>query len=186
MTQVKQDQPEAEKLESVDAKIDFETSQPTEVEGDKMQETCTEISSIVPSKNHTKKKRKTGTRTPSSYVLFSMDYRKIVSTEHPSLSLGEISKKCGEKWKDLPEDEKNSWKLKADTLKEEKQATIEHVIKKKRKPSSYLMFSMDYRKEITKSQPTLALGEVSRLCGAKWKSMTDDEKKVWKDKALVV
>ena len=79
-----------------------------------------------------------------------MEYRKTVGTEFSDLSLGEVSKKCGDKWKSLTDEEKAPWKSKADALKEDKKASVEPIIKKKRKPSSYLMFSMDYRKEVAK------------------------------------
>ena len=166
-----------------ETKTDVEETK-TEVSVTAPVDTESEVTSVDSSKvKKEKKKRKTGTRTPSSYVLFSMEYRKEVGTEFPDLSLGEVSKKCGEKWKSMPEEEKAIWKSKADALKEEKKASVEPVIKKKRKPSSYLMFSMDYRKEVAKENPSLALGDVSRLCGAKWKSLSEEEKQLWKDKA---
>ena len=52
-------------------------------------------------------------RPKTSYVLFSMEERQKISKEFPELKLGDISKKCGEAWKNLSEEEKNIWKEKA-------------------------------------------------------------------------
>lgn len=135
-------------------------------------------------KKKIEKKRKTGTRTPSSYVLFSMEQRKLVTTQSPGLSLGEVSKKCGELWKALNEDDKKVWKDKADVLKQEKLATLPPPEeKKKRKPSNYLCFSMQHRNVVLQNEPGLSLGEVSKRCGEAWKQLSDEEKSSWKDKA---
>ena len=48
--------------------------------------------------------------------MFSMEHRLKVIAENPGLSLGEVSKKCGEAWKTLSDDEKASWKNKAETV----------------------------------------------------------------------
>lgn len=136
------------------------------------------------------RKAKTGTRTPSSYVLFSMDYRKVISAENPELSLGEVSKKCGEAWSTLDDVSKADWKLKADALKNEKRSAIAAVDteepKKKRKPSSYLCFSMMHRKVVLEAEPGLSLADVSRRCGAAWKELSDEQKNEWKVKASQV
>ena len=148
----------------------------------------TKVVEVKKRKGKIEKKRKTGTRTPSSYVLFSMEYRKTVSSENPDLSLGEVSKKCGEAWGQLSVDEKNVWKLKADSCKEEKAAQQKAEIgdvpeKKKRKPSSYLCFSMEHRKKVIAENANLSLGEVSKRCGAAWKELNEEEKSIWKTKA---
>lgn len=138
----------------------------------------------VPEKTIKKRvtKKKTGVRTPSSYVLFSMEYRKTISNEFPELSLGEISKKCGEKWSSFSEDEKKEWKVKADNIKCEKNPPKEEN-RIKRKPSSYLAFPMEYRKIVKESNPKLSLGEISKECGKKWKELSAEEKESWKIKA---
>lgn len=152
---------------------------------------ATEISTVEPVKTTIEKKprkntkqKKTGQRAPSSYVLFSMEYRKEVAQTHPDLTLGEVSKKCGEKWGTLSEEEKLEWKTKSDTLKSERCPKNDNEEpKKKRKPSSYLCFSMNFRKQVVEAEPTLSLGEVSKRCGEEWKKLSVEEKEVWKAKA---
>ena len=165
---------------------------PMQEEVESVAETLPEVSDDVQPANKTivKKTRKpvksksTGTRTPSSYVLFSMEYRKVVTGQFPDLSLGEVSKKCGEKWKELSEDEKNTWKDKWSVMKAERNPVNENEEpKKKKKPSSYLCFSMDHRKKVLADEPKLSLGEVSKRCGAEWKNLTTEQKEEWKQKA---
>ena len=60
-----------------------------------------------------KKNKKFSARTPSSYVLFSLEHRKIVIDQSPDLSLGEVSKMCGVAWKKLSDEEKTPWQGKA-------------------------------------------------------------------------
>ena len=165
---------------------------PMQEEVESVAETLPEVSDDVQpaTKTIVKKTRKpvksksTGTRTPSSYVLFSMEYRKVVTGQFPDLSLGEVSKKCGEKWKELSEDEKNKWKDKWSVMKAERNPVNENEEpKKKKKPSSYLCFSMDHRKKVLADEPKLSLGEVSKRCGAEWKNLTTEQKEEWKQKA---
>lgn len=141
-----------------------------------------------PTKKRGKKGKGIGTRTPSSYVLFSMDHRKKIIEEHPDYSLGEVSKLCGVAWKTLDDTSKQPWVDQASDLKRKRMTEIEELKKdeppkKKRTPSSYLLFAMDYRQTVLKDNPGMAIGDVSKLCGAKWKTLADAEKTVWKQKA---
>lgn len=163
---------------------------------------ASEVSSVAPSvatttasvtikKAKRKKSTKKSTRTPSSYVLFSMEERKSIIQKSPDLSLGEVSKKCGQVWKTLTDAQKAPWQKKADELKQKRMAEIaeEEKInppKKKRAPSSYLLFAMEHRKVILEKEPALAIGDVSKRCGAVWKAMSDGDKQTWKDKAATL
>ncbi len=114
-----------------------------------------------------------------------MEHRKKVNEEYPTLSLGEVSKKCGEAWAALDDHVKITWKDKAEQIKNsKKEESNEPVVeKKKRKPSNYLCFSMEYRKTVIESEPGLSLGEVSKRCGEAWKKLSAEEKETWKCKA---
>ena len=139
-------------------------------------------------KKKSQKLKKTTIRYPSSYLLFTMEYRKVVKQENPTMTLGDISKKCGAEWQQLPEEEKLKWKTTAETEKLRRKSLEvdtgeEKVIKKKRVPSSYLLFSMKERANIMLENPTLKIGECSKLCGEKWKLLTVTEKDVWTQKS---
>lgn len=135
-----------------------------------------------------KKPRKQSNRTPSSYVLFSMNHRKTIVESNPDLSLGEVSKQCGTAWKSMSEDDKKPWIDMATERRKQRALEIEEITKndppkKKRTPSSYLLFAMQHRKVVLQEKPTLTIGEVSKICGSTWKGMADNLKQEWKDKA---
>ncbi|KAI6145891.1 non-histone chromosomal protein 6 [Pisolithus tinctorius] len=58
----------------------------------------------------------------------------------------------------------------------------------KRALSAYMFFSQDWRERIKTENPDAGFGEVGKLLGAKWKELSDDERKPYvemaaKDKA---
>ena len=87
-------------------------------------------------KGKNKKKKIRKTRTPSNYVLFSMEHRKQVTEQDSSLTLGEVSKRCGDAWKQLDDESKAVWTAKANELKRIRAAQEPNVeespLKKKR------------------------------------------------------
>ena len=133
------------------------------------------------------KKDKPSARTPSSYVLFSMEHRKKVLEEKPGLSLGEVSRICGELWSTMDADARKPFTDKAADLKAVRRQEVEKYQsenpKTKRPPSSYLLFSMHQRQEILKNSPNLKIGEISKMCGAIWGQMTPEDKDPWVKKA---
>ena len=163
----------------------------------KTTEAASDVSSVAPSsvaptkkRRLKKKKNEFSTRTPSSYVLFSIDHRKTIMENNPDLSLGEVSKQCGKAWKGLLPTQKQPWIdqaaiRKAARVKEVEALKKDLPIKKKRAPSSYLLFAMSHRKVVLEESPGLSIGSVSKACGSAWKSMSDDDKQIWKDKASI-
>ncbi|PWN87179.1 high mobility group box, partial [Acaromyces ingoldii] len=53
----------------------------------------------------------------------------------------------------------------------------------KRALSAYMFFSQDWRERIKQENPQASFGEVGRLLGAKWSSLSDSEKKPYQDMA---
>jgi len=148
-------------------------------------------STVAKKRRRKKNPDKKTTRTPSSYVLFSMEERKSIVANNPDLNLGEVSKRCGVAWKALSVEQRTPWQNKAGELKQNRLQEIaeEEKInppKKKRAPSSYLLFAMEHRKVVLQETPTMGIGDVSKRCGEMWKSMNDTDKQVWKDKALAL
>jgi hypothetical protein len=56
--------------------------------------------------------------------------------------------------------------------------------KPKRALSAYMFFVQDWRERIKAENPDAGFGDIGRLLGAKWKEMTDSEKKPYEAKAL--
>ena len=78
--------------------------------------------------------------------------------------------------KALSEAEKKPWNDKASELKArkaeiDKQAEL-NPPKKKRTPSSYLIFSVAQRPQMLNENPSFTIGQISRLCGKKWRNMS--------------
>ncbi|KAI8449560.1 high mobility group box domain-containing protein [Phakopsora pachyrhizi] len=53
----------------------------------------------------------------------------------------------------------------------------------KRPLSAYMYFSQDWRERIKAENPEVSFGEIGRLLGQKWKSLSDEEKKPYEDMA---
>uniref|UniRef100_A0A8C4Q2Z3 HMG box domain containing 4a n=1 Tax=Eptatretus burgeri TaxID=7764 RepID=A0A8C4Q2Z3_EPTBU len=83
------------------------------------------------------KKRK----TMSAYMLWSKEYRNVIMAESPGIDFGEISKKLGEVWKQLPEKEKLVWK--------QKQQYLQH---KQNKAEAMTVRRRDVQQEIDRPQ----------------------------------
>lgn len=147
--------------------------------------------SLTKKAKKTKKLKKLSARTPSSYVLFSLEKRRDIMLENPGFILGDVSKACGAAWKSLNEEEKEPWKEKATQLKVERRKELDAILesqpkKKKRTPSSYLLFAVEHRKVIVEEDSTLKIAQVSKKCGELWQKLSDEEKAVWKEKANVL
>lgn len=147
------------------------------------EETDTAVSVPVTPAGKTKKKKQKvhKKRGPSSYILFTKQYR----AEHSNLSdlsLGDMSKACGEAWKKLSDTEKDKYRMEAEKIRTELRANDPPPPPKK-PMSSYLAFAMVTRKVIIAEDPTLKLGEVSKKCGELWKKLSDEERAEWKKKA---
>jgi hypothetical protein len=48
----------------------------------------------------------------------------------------------------------------------------------KRALSAYMFFSQDWRERVKAENPDAGFGEIGKLLGARWKELSDDEKKV--------
>lgn len=147
------------------------------------EETDTAVSVPVAAAGKTKKKKQKihKKRGPSSYILFTKQYR----TEHSNLSnlsLGDMSKACGEAWKNISDTEKDKYRQEAERIRTELRANDPPPPPKK-PMSSYLAFAMVSRKQIIAEDPSLKLGDVSKKCGELWKKLTDEERAEWKKKA---
>jgi len=58
-------------------------------------------------------------------------------------------------------------------------------IKVKRPPTSYILFSQTFNPNFRKENPNSKLPDVSTACGAAWKALSEEDKKIFQDEALV-
>ncbi|KAI8341308.1 non-histone chromosomal protein 6 [Chlamydoabsidia padenii] len=53
----------------------------------------------------------------------------------------------------------------------------------KRGLSAYMFFSQEQREKVKTDNPEASFGQIGKLLGAKWKALSDAEKKPYQDKA---
>jgi hypothetical protein len=121
------------------------------------------------------------------YIAFSMDERKKIVAENPSLKsdIGKVAKMVGERWRKLSDGEKAKFKGRAgkkSTRKAKKVVEEEVEVKKAkrkgtRKLSGYMKFVQSERKNVIKSNPNMAFGAVGKELGKRWGALSDAEKK---------
>lgn len=61
-------------------------------------------------------------RTPTSYFIFLKEVRSKIKEEFPDLKSTEISKKAGEMWRELTDDQRNDYKKQSEDLKHKSKA----------------------------------------------------------------
>jgi len=124
------------------------------------------------------------------YIAFSMDERKKIVAENPSLKsdIGKVAKRVGERWRKLSDGEKAKFKGRAgkkSTRKAKKVVEEEVEVKKgkktkrkgTRKLSGYMKFVQSERKNVIKSNPKMAFGAVGKELGKRWGALSDAQKK---------
>lgn len=120
------------------------------------------------------KKNDPPTKPKTAYFIFSGEHREEVKAENPSLSLTDISKVLGEKWKALTDDEKAEYTKKAEKEKEEYNRKLseweaEHpdIVKANKEDAAGLA-------QYTKAQKSL--GKNATVCRKEWNGFSDKQK----------
>ena len=125
------------------------------------------------------------------YIAFSMDERKKIVAENPSLKsdIGKVAKMVGERWRKLSDGEKAKFKGRAgkkSTRKAKKVVEVEKVeVKKEKKAkrkgtrtlSGYMKFVQSERKNVMSENPNMAFGAVGKELGKRWGALSDAQKK---------
>lgn len=127
------------------------------------------------------------------YIAFSMDERKKIVAENPSLKsdIGKVAKMVGERWRKLSDGEKAKFKGRAGKKSTRKAKKVVEVdegeveVKKgkkakrkgTRKLSGYMKFVQSERKNVMSANPKMAFGEVGKELGKRWRSLSDADKK---------
>ena len=124
------------------------------------------------------------------YIAFSMDERKKIVAENPSLKsdIGKVAKMVGERWRKLSDGEKAKFKGRAgkkSTRKAKKVVEEEVEVKKgkkakrkgTRKLSGYMKFVQSERKNVRSENPNMAFGAVGKELGKRWGALSDAQKK---------
>jgi len=155
-------------------------------------------------KKETKKKDKTGPkRAQNAYMFFANEQRDTVKKDHPEMSPVDVTRELGQRWNALAdkspynqmaEQDKQRYKDElanmpegAESAKSSTKATKGKGKKKEKKEGepkkalpAYMFFSSAMRKEM-KEELAGKGGEATKIIGAKWKGMSDEEKEPYFD-----
>jgi hypothetical protein len=145
-------------------------------------------------------KKKKPKRNRSAFIIFSSEMRaKIRSEQKDKLNSNEMMVKLATMWKELPEDEK---KVYFDQAEKEKVRyllelndfyqtfpfeVIQNKTKKNhvKKPcSAYALYLKEQKKVIKTHNPNLKMADILKVVGEKWKSLSEEERSVYQEKAL--
>ena len=128
-------------------------------------------------------------RMMNPFIAFSMDERKKIVAENPSLKsdIGKVGKMVGERWRKLSDAEKAKFKGRAgkkSTRKAKKNVEVEEGGKEKkarkgtrRALSGYMKFVKAERKNVMSANPKMAFGDVGKELGKRWRALSDADKK---------
>lgn len=133
-------------------------------------------------------------RALSSYMLFAADVRQQITANDPTLPMVEVSKKIGEQWQALEDDEKAPYEAKAAKLKQAYIASkakydlenpqTKQKYKGPKKPSSaYMYFSQNMRSQVLEENPNITFGQIGKEIGRRWAELEDDDKIEFEDKS---
>eukprot|EP00051_Salpingoeca_urceolata_P017596 m.241456 g.241456 ORF g.241456 m.241456 type:complete len:276 (-) comp18999_c0_seq6:198-1025(-) len=124
-------------------------------------------------------------RPLSAYMLFCQDNRGLVKQASPELSTTDVTRTLGQKWRDTPQTTREEYETRAQEAKDEyvdKLQEYQSAVSEYQKPSAparsgYQIFLRE------QSFDGMELTATSRNMGEKWRAMTEDEKKVYNEKA---
>jgi upstream-binding transcription factor len=137
----------------------------------------------------------------NAFIFFCNDKREEIKKENPEMKSNEITKKLGEMWKDVDEDDKNSYQQMAKDDKERYAKEMENYEPKegfknpkekkskkvkstapKRAKNAYIFFCQENRQKVMEEKK-LNNSEIMTVMGEMWKKMTDKKKKPYVDMA---
>jgi len=120
----------------------------------------------------------------SAYMFFVKDQHSIVSKQNPGLKMTEISGILGKKWKNMSEEEKETYQDQANKApKVPRKAKLEKQVssqKPKRGLNAYMKFAQQQRSNVLSQDSALKITEVSKKLGEMWRKLSDEEKLQYK------
>ena len=146
----------------------------------------------------------------NSYMEFALEERSEVLKDLGQVSIKEVGKEIGSRWKKLDEEAKQKYVLKSrqnqelykiekqkyeqnkpveqneyppsDTMMNQKKKKKKHPLAPKLPLSSYMEFAKEQRPKVLSDLGNLSLGEVGKELGRRWQKLGELEKSVYEDK----
>eukprot|EP00619_Florenciella_sp_RCC1007_P007257 CAMPEP_0205904098 /NCGR_PEP_ID=MMETSP1325-20131115/515_1 /ASSEMBLY_ACC=CAM_ASM_000708 /TAXON_ID=236786 /ORGANISM="Florenciella sp., Strain RCC1007" /LENGTH=197 /DNA_ID=CAMNT_0053269827 /DNA_START=19 /DNA_END=612 /DNA_ORIENTATION=- len=144
---------------------------------------------------------KAPTRVRSAYQLWANDTRPELQAANPNASMGDISKLLGARWKETDEAVKSEWQRKSEEDKArfnkemetyvppegqgkgKKQKKAKDPNAPKRATTAYFFFLAEERPRTKAEVPGISVTELSKVVGAKWKQLSEEQKAPYEAKA---
>jgi hypothetical protein len=119
-------------------------------------------------------------KAQNSYITFCNETRKNVDFSDIK-DPRDVSRRLGEMWRALSDDEKNVYKKQSDDHAggDRKKSKAVKEPKQKKPLSGFIKFCNAHRAEVAKTVPKPQ--DVSRRLGEMWKALADDQKLKWKN-----
>lgn len=151
-------------------------------------------------------------RPLSSYMLWAGEVRNKIKEENPEYSITDIAKMLGKMWSNVGDDERQTYKKKADDMKAKYQKRLskyresteyldhleelwKHKIQQtkaqfpkdehapKRPLSDYMLYVKDVREQFKEENPSLSMTEQTAKIAKSWKSLSSDAQAPYRVKA---
>jgi len=127
-------------------------------------------------------------RATTAYINFTQWYREsIKKTGRAVPKIGEFGKECAAKWNSMTDEEKKPFTEVAARDRDRYRREMEiyrparDANKPKRPGTAFMLFMVDFRKEVAGKEPEGGVAALAKLGGERWRSMTDEEKKPYVD-----
>lgn len=132
-----------------------------------------------------KKEKSPVKRVVGAYSYFTKESWETRKPELTKLStFTEKAKHINALWKNLTAAEKEKYTKMAERDIERYKKELsdyEATLGPKKPSSSYLRYALENLKRVQKENPSYSFGEISKLQGENWRSLSESEKKVYKD-----
>jgi hypothetical protein len=151
-----------------------------------------------------KKKDEVVKKPLSSYMLFCKDRRGVITSENVGITPQNVSKKLGEAWKSLSDNEKAVYIKKSseeksryeettgltnvkkensetsETSKTSKTSKTSDPIEEKKSLSPYIRFCNEKRPSVKESHPEMDGKTIIKTLGAMWRALSEEEQQSYK------
>jgi len=138
----------------------------------------------------------------SAYAFFVQLCREEHKRKHPNQSVvfAEFSKKCAERWRAMNDKEKKRFYDMAEQDKKRHEAEMASYVpiggqkrkKNKKDPnapkralSAFFFFCADERAGVKEKDPTLSVGEVAKILGARWSQIPQQNKDLYERRTMM-
>lgn len=142
-----------------------------------------------------------------AFICFSMEIAAQIRKENPEMSTGDVSKAVGTRWKELEDEKRKKYQEMAETDKKRyeqemalykeanpeglraksgkaskrKGKSIKDPNKPKKQKTAYICFATEIGAQIRKENPEMAIKDVLRAVGPRWKELEEEKRKKYQE-----